>query len=211
MLATLEKLGVLRATHPALSWPYEAGRMAPRDDAPLSAQERRDAYLAVMGAEFATQPDEAEAAARSLRLPAREIKVVSGAAQLVSIWQRLGDPGLKPSEIAALLRPIDVAALEAVARIEDLSGDSAVWKTLHDYLNRIRHVRTELGGDYLREMNVPEGPIYRRILGELLAAKLNGVVTTREDEEHFVKDRLRRTAIDGAPARDGHEEGASQA
>ena len=39
-----------------------------------------------------------------------------------------------------------------------------------------------LSGDDLKEMGIPPGPVYRRILDRIFEAKLDGEVRTKEDE-----------------------------
>jgi tRNA nucleotidyltransferase (CCA-adding enzyme) len=190
MLAELDKLSVLTAIHPSLSWPYPDGKMGPAESDPLTREARRDTYLAILASEFAGVPEQGEALARSLRLPASDIKLMRDSARLAAIWPQLGEDGLKPSEIYHLLHPLALAALQAYTRIRPLSQDTVAWSRLHDYLNRLRHVKPTLTGEYLREHGVPSGPIYKHLLKDLLNAKLNGELPEREDEERFVKDWL---------------------
>jgi tRNA nucleotidyltransferase (CCA-adding enzyme) len=55
------------------------------------------------------------------------------------------------------------------------------------YLTHLRDVRIELSGDDLKSMGIPPGPRYKRILADLLDARLDGAITSREDEIRFVK------------------------
>jgi tRNA nucleotidyltransferase (CCA-adding enzyme) len=51
-----------------------------------------------------------------------------------------------------------------------------------DWLERLRHVRLEIGGSDLLAAGVPEGPSIGRGLEAALHAKLDGLVTDREGE-----------------------------
>jgi len=190
ILAELNKLGVLGAIHPSLSWPYPDSRMAPAEGGPLSREERRDTYLAIVAAEFAVAPDDAEALARWLRLDAAQIRLMRDSARLAALWPRLGDEELRPSEIYHMLHGLDIAALRAYTHIKPLSQDSVPWSRLHDYLDRLRHIKPQINGHYLRELGMTPGPIYRKLLGELLDARLNGELPGKEDEERFVQQWL---------------------
>jgi tRNA nucleotidyltransferase (CCA-adding enzyme) len=195
MLAELEKLGVLGAVHPALSWPYPDGTMAPDESEPLSGQERSDTCLAIMAiiaAEFAGAPDGAETLARWLRLDVRHIRLMRDSARLVSLWPRLGEEELKPSEIYTLLHDLDPAALRAYTRIKAPAQDSVPRSRLLDYLDRLRYIKPSISGNYLRELGIRPGPLYKLLLGDLLDAKLNGELPEREDEERFVRQWLVR-------------------
>ena len=69
-------------------------------------------------------------------------------------------------------------------------SDSVMTEHLQLYLDELRHVTTILNGDDLMAMGVPEGPTVGRMLDELLAARLEGLLATREDEEAFVVRRV---------------------
>lgn len=187
MLAALDKLGVLAAIHPMLSWPYTGGRMSLSEQTTLTKEERRDTYLAVIAAEFAGAPEDAEGLARWLHLSAPLIKLIRDSAVLAGVWQQLGAEEQAPSETYKLLKGLDTAALEAYTRIEELSKSSIAWARLLDYLDRLRHIRPSITGDYLQELGVPQGPIYKHALQALLYAKLDGKAPEREDEEKFVQ------------------------
>jgi tRNA nucleotidyltransferase (CCA-adding enzyme) len=58
------------------------------------------------------------------------------------------------------------------------------------YLTELRNIRTILTGKDLRKMGIPPGPLYSKILKELLEEKLRGHQKSREDEERFVKSRI---------------------
>lgn len=191
MLASLENLGLLRSIHPDLTWPYEPGRIKPTETPEISREERRDTYLAILGAEQGS-PEAAESLARALHLTAPLVSLMRDAARLARLWPRLGDGAQSPSQTYNLLKDLDINALQAYGRIEALSKDAVAWKRLHHYLDRLRHVQTDIKGDYLRSLGIPPGPKYKQALEELLRAKLDGEVPARTDEERFVREWLRR-------------------
>jgi tRNA nucleotidyltransferase (CCA-adding enzyme) len=51
-------------------------------------------------------------------------------------------------------------------------------------------VRIDLTGEDLKQMGIPTGPRYKRILASLMDAKLDGQVRTRDDEVAFVAKLL---------------------
>jgi tRNA nucleotidyltransferase (CCA-adding enzyme) len=190
MLAALDRLGLLEALYPGLYWPY-----APDDIllvSELSRDERRDALLAALAAEYAPDPSSAQELARYLRLPAHQVRLMHDAARLAALWPRLGEPELRNSELYVLLSPIDSAALRAFTRIEKLRADEVAWERLRHYLSELRHTRAQLTGHDLQALGLPPGPEYREILGKLLDAKLDGEVPTREEEERFVRAEIVR-------------------
>ena len=190
MLWDLDRFGVLGAIHPLLAWPYEPGKIRPGPDGSLKPQERQDTYLAVMGAETGTDPDEAEKLARWLNLPAPYVKMMRDSARLAGLWSKLGEDAQSNWQTYSLLRGLDLRTLQAYARIEALQADSVAWRRLMHYINTLRHVKPELKGDHLESLGAKPGPLYRDVLEELLEAKIEGRLPTRADEERFVRERL---------------------
>ena len=139
-----------------------------------------------LGVEFAREPAEAARLGRELRLDARSANIIQGAAEIAAIWPRLGGDDLAPSAIYNLLKGIDPAALSAYSRIGVLQRDEVAYERLMRYLEHLRNVKSEITGDYLRELGLPPGPLYRELLDGLLAAKLDGLLPTREDEERWI-------------------------
>jgi tRNA nucleotidyltransferase (CCA-adding enzyme) len=198
MLAYLDKLGVLRALHPDLAWPYSPeSAIHPRETAELTPRQRRDTYLAILGAEFAGFAGEAESLGRALGLEAPLVRLMRDAAQLAGIWQSLGDDTLSPSQIYRKLHRLDLVALHAYARVEALRAQTNAWDRLCLYLDTLRHVKPELDGNYLRSLGVAPGPPYKRVLEKLMDAKLDGKVPARRDEEQFVEELLREEGLPG--------------
>jgi tRNA nucleotidyltransferase (CCA-adding enzyme) len=80
----------------------------------------------------------------------------------------------------------DLALLWAMAKTRDESKR----KALSRYYTRLVSAKTLLGGKDLRKMGIPPGPEYKILLSELLGARLDGSITTKEDEIAWVKKRL---------------------
>jgi tRNA nucleotidyltransferase (CCA-adding enzyme) len=67
-----------------------------------------------------------------------------------------------------------------------ISKERQKQKVISQYLTELRKVKIILKGEDLKKMGVKPGPIYSRILKELLEEKLRGHLKSREDEERFV-------------------------
>ena len=65
-----------------------------------------------------------------------------------------------------------------------------VKKAISTYLSKLRDVKTFISGKDLIVLGLPPGPIYQDILSKVLDAKLNGEVSTKEQELAFVKQRI---------------------
>lgn len=63
-----------------------------------------------------------------------------------------------------------------------------VRRLISQYFTRLKDAETVLQGKDLKEMGFTPGPIYREILDNLLEARLNHAVRTRDDEFRFIKE-----------------------
>jgi tRNA nucleotidyltransferase (CCA-adding enzyme) len=93
---------------------------------------------------------------------------------------------LAPSRIYDLLAPLDV---ESILLMMAKAKKETARKYISLYLTHLRNVHIMLTGDDLKKIGIPPGPRYRRLLSELLDAKLDGLVKDRDDEIAFVKKR----------------------
>jgi tRNA nucleotidyltransferase (CCA-adding enzyme) len=77
--------------------------------------------------------------------------------------------------------------MEAVLLMMAKAKKDAPRKYISLYLTRLRDVRVTVTGEDLKKMGIPPGPRYKDILAGLLDAKLDGAVSTPEDEVAYVK------------------------
>lgn len=90
-------------------------------------------------------------------------------------------------QVISPLKP-DIA-LYLMARTNDDKKRRAVSR----YFTQLHKVRTELTGKELQELGLPPGPVYKEVLGGLLSARLDGEISTREEElawvENFISNK----------------------
>ena len=103
--------------------------------------------------------------------------IVAAATRADSVARAL-DASRSASEIADA---VDGQAAEVVA----LAGALGPREQAREWLTRLRHVRLEIGGRDLLDAGIPEGPAIGRALGAALRAKLDGVVSGREQELEY--------------------------
>jgi len=84
------------------------------------------------------------------------------------------------------LSPEVLLYIMAKTRCED------VRKFVSLYVTQLRGVTSSVTGDDLKAVGLPPGPRYREILDTVLSARLNGEVSTREDELKIVTQELIR-------------------
>ena len=98
--------------------------------------------------------------------------------------------------------PSGIAPSDVVARLDEAGEESlvAAWLALADvpaarelltsYLVTWRHVAPATDGRALRAAGLPPGPAYRRILGALRAAWLDGQLESAEQERELLRALL---------------------
>ncbi len=76
---------------------------------------------------------------------------------------------------------------ESLLYIMTRATHEGVWRVVSKYITQLRSETPSLKGHDLMEMGFEPGPVYRKILGSLLDARLNGQVKTRQDEVEYVR------------------------
>lgn len=186
-LARLDELGILRYIAEGLHWQPQAAAWFAR----LPHKADWALFLALW---LLTQTAEVRTAALDYLNFSNDVEdLVVQTADLVEMveaaqWTQT----TRPSVVEKQLRPFakDDDLLTAVQAA--LPSESAAVQTLKRYRHTWRHVQTAVDGHTLRQHGLPPGPIYRTILDQLLAAKLDGEVTTAEDEQQLLADILSR-------------------
>lgn len=181
-----ERLGALEALHPAF-------RLGPATARALD--EARPSIMvgfAILGAGL---PEEAATAlAKRLSAPIHIRGAMTDAACLAAGLETLAAPSLKDSEVHAALSPY---IREAVVACRLTAPDGIMAERIDDFTERLANLRPALNGGDLIALGIEPGPRIGRLLAELLRARLDGEIETREDEIEMV----RRAAGDGEGAR----------
>ncbi|MCB9450161.1 MAG: CBS domain-containing protein [Anaerolineaceae bacterium] len=117
---------------------------------------------------------------------------VIDAAQLVQQADYLADPLLRPSQIDQYLASLTETAI--------FTGwlfipDETVRENIRRYMLEWRTTQPETSGHTLREMGLKPGPCYARILSRLRAGRLDGEITTSEQERLLVESMVREEDI----------------
>ena len=99
----------------------------------------------------------------------------------------LRNENLSPSEVVAVLGEFPLPLLEAQRA---LTGSTNQKSRLDQYLGILRHVRPEITGADLLGAGVPQGPEIGIMLDEVLRARMDGRVKTKEEEMAFVDRRM---------------------
>ncbi len=121
-------------------------------------------------------------------------KLSAGGKRLDRILKKLTDPEtLRPSQVYRLLVDLPDEVLVLLVAKQVSRHQAAQLRQFKRYLmayEETRTIATVLKGRDLQTMGLKPGPQYGAILGELLDARIDGVVTSEEGERVFVQKRL---------------------
>ena len=102
--------------------------------------------------------------------------------------KRLARQGkLENSEIYFYLRGLSV---EVLLYQMSKSRSSEMKRCISLYFTKLHGMRTLIGGEELKRLGVGSGPLFRELLDAVLCARLDGRVTTMEDEIGLVRQLL---------------------
>ena len=192
ILGVGQGLGVLAAIYPPLRVPDNLAEVFTAAD-PIPEGERAAALLAVLA--FHLPPDTVRGLVKRLELDGRTARMVEETARMRDSVDYLETEDLPPSALHRFLRDFSEPALLGAR----LAVDSPrVSDRLKLFYSDLRHRRPTLNGEDLKRLGVPEGPEIGELLERLLAAKLDGLVATRDEEVRLIKRRLDRSRGTGS-------------
>ncbi|MCM8799222.1 MAG: hypothetical protein NC900_00625 [Candidatus Omnitrophica bacterium] len=92
---------------------------------------------------------------------------------------------LKPSSIFKYLNPL---SYEVILLIKATSSDKLLNKNIDDFLTKYNLVRLCIKGEELKRIGLVCGPQYKKVLEDLLYAKLDKGLSSKEEEISFLKN-----------------------
>ena len=176
-LELAQDLGVLEAIHPAfrlssrLSAAFADSRRVYMDKTPTTV------CMGLLA--HAWSAADAVAIADRLSLPKKERSIVEAMPEIQSLAPLLTSSRTRPSQITGRLSPFPPAALSAFVL---LTNDTTIRERVRRYLGKWRHVQAELNGAALLELGIAKGPQIGHLISQLRSARLDGKVSSREDE-----------------------------
>ena len=179
-LRMLDRWGTLSAIHGALAFDSAAWRRYGQESGSLSLQSRVTVGFAVLGARL--RVSDAEGVAARLGLGSLNGRVLTESADLAGRLSEADLFGMCNARLAELLDSFHRHTVAGCA----LASPGKVSERIGQYRSDLRDMRPDLDGNDLVDMGVPHGPEVGRILRKLRAAKLDGLVRTRDDEREMV-------------------------
>ncbi len=137
--------------------------------------------------------DEFENTCRRLEIPARIMDRVFGqrrhAVGLLSSLQRRikHSPPVCNSELYTWFKPL---TLEVLLYLAAAARQEEVKRFVSLYLTRLRAIRCSLDGRELKAMGLRPGPEFRTVMERLLDARLDGEVTTEDEERNLALELI---------------------
>ena len=183
VLQRLDRLGALSAIHPRLS--FDAARARASRRLRGFGVDVAAGYFSLLA--WGLTPRQATALAERLSLTKPEALAVRATPQAMALEKRLAC-ATRPSRITGLLSPLPFPAVWTIAAA---AGEPARSLALR-YIKRMRNVQLSLDGDDLLALGAPPGPRVGEVMRRLKAAKLDGEVRTRRDEERLARQILSR-------------------
>lgn len=184
-LELLYRLGALQATHPALMLD-DVALAALRRAAEYESIDKPALFLSILT--YGMTAADRVAFSDRLRLPSRLARVAHDTGLAKSrARDDLSIETFSRSEIYMRLRALDEAAILGCALSEE---DNLASQRLMLFLDELSHVRPLLKGRDLLALGVPQGPKVGELLFDLLEARLDQKIETRQDEIAFIESCL---------------------
>lgn len=178
-----DSLGVLGAIHPALGFGQrKACALTLARRGTLSSAQLQVVCWCLLS--WGVSTEGLDSLASRLNLTRKLKESIADTVRLSVLEPKLDDSALTPGEVFDLLHGCSHPALVTAVLLFSMPSARA---NVSLYLHRLRHVRPALTGGDLRALGVPEGPRLGSILSALRTGRLNGTLTSREDEIEVVK------------------------
>lgn len=185
ILKKSEDLGLLAAISPSLRVGAKALQVLESQAEDGSISSEMTDLLAI--ATFGLNEDEAKQVVLRFDGPGDWGESILGNAALSKLVAVLDEPNIKPSEVAEILQPIPLASINAyIAAGPPLPRRDR----MTDYITRIRFIQPEISGTDLLAEGIPEGPVIGKLMDVVRRAKLDGTVSTKQEELDLAKSRL---------------------
>jgi tRNA nucleotidyltransferase (CCA-adding enzyme) len=197
-LCRLDQLGILGQIHPHVrcdAWAESAFRRL-RDQSStwhdLSPSEPRLPLTGISLMPLLTyrmRPGEVESLISRLKIGQQDAELMRQMGELRALIPILERSDLRPSETYRLLEHHSSTALMLFWIVVE---SNVVKDSIARYQRELRWVKPAVDGSALETMGIPQGPIYGDILQALRNARLDGEVTTLEEERDLIKQLLSR-------------------
>lgn len=134
-------------------------------------------------------PPELQQLCQRLALPQRLVRLFGEEVHhYLAAYNQLERYHSNPSKMAKskLCQMLHGASSEILVYFMAKTSHETVREMLSHYVTHLREIKTALNGSDLLQLGIKSGPGIGAMLQQLLAAKIDGLVTTRQDETEFI-------------------------
>lgn len=196
ILKRVSELELLSEVHPALVWDHtsydnlEMLNFIPTKplygitlDLSRGNNQRTLAYILW----FINQPvEKIQVILRRLRYPATQVKNIIMANRL---WKDL--PWMANAKLSMIANRLQEVPAIAIYANFLAARDEGVCNNVQAYMNRLNSITPSVTGDELRRRGLPPGPVYKRILGSIRDAWLDGKIENNLQEIAYLEELIR--------------------
>jgi tRNA nucleotidyltransferase (CCA-adding enzyme) len=194
-LCRLDELGVLAQIHPALKcddWLRDRFRRL-RESLEAGSWESTTAdqrpettilYLALLT--YRLSATDLESLARRLKIASEDVTLLRQVNELLFSTSEL----VKEHQPSAIYRLLQHYSGPAIFVLGIATDSEAVRERLELHQRTLRFVEPEIDGDWLKAMGLRPSPLFGQILSALRDARLDGEVSSLEEEKAFVEELL---------------------
>ncbi len=177
-------LGLLKTWHPALvgdEWLSAACERARS----LIEKPPPEVFLALLA--WRLPASQKEELITRLRLTRHQSRAIRDSATIDANVETLASSSAAPSQIYRLLHRLAGESLFAARAAID---SPVANRNIAHFTTEWHSVTSVLTGEDLKHLGAHQGPEIKRLLDELRDRRLDGIISSREDEEAFVRSRL---------------------
>lgn len=194
----LHELGLLRLIHPNITWGiereifFERTRETLKWHELLYTKEQAEEWLVLfLALTDELNEEELSVLVRRLMISGKKrIEVLKARREGLKALSILNSGGARTN--SALFELLEDLPLEIIIYLLAKASRESVKKALSSYITRLKYTEVSLKGVDLKRLGVKEGPFMGEVLSELLKKRLDGVLASREDEEAFVREYLKK-------------------
>jgi len=95
-----------------------------------------------------------------------------------------------PGKASDIYRELSDLKIEQILYVMAITTHQRLIKDISAYVTDLRHVRLSVSGKDIMALGLPPSPVYGKILGSVMDAKLNGWATTRDQELELLKKHV---------------------
>jgi tRNA nucleotidyltransferase (CCA-adding enzyme) len=142
-------------------------------------------WVYFLGLFYGLQKEEIEKVAKKLDFTPKRQERFLGAYERLSKVHK----GLKTFRIPApsvIYRHFSECETEELLLLMAVAEDESFKRMVNQYMTQYRYEKVMLRGQDLKDLGIPPGPFYRKILTELLYARLDSLVRTKEDGINYI-------------------------